>query len=349
MDQKNITLELLVRSGNPEGVEQFTESEGFDEFRRTVKITEAGVYSAIKSMWEEAEGGIDSREICHLLNQNKFTNYFSTINNTEVLGGIVDVLQAGTQANMEAYAQITAIDVLGVESVAGAIRRNIDAPNMREKVTKLVQKGYSLVFCPHDIDAEMVDHYFPIIDKWREFVNPQKVAQQAIRDIAEDIVDEEEDLFNSDNRYKKDFVYKSMDKLVELTDRETVSRLVYECFGDSDNYQKFICDGKVDAYMQVAKPKESANPNLDKALQKYERSRFPLSWNVTDLAKAVGDDHKVARRVVGEGIAEASKAGNLTRLGWVLDLPHHLIDETNSAISGVVTAYKISQQIKGQK
>src|SRR3989338_6335939 len=188
MDQKNITLELLVRSGNPEGVEQFTESEGFDEFRRTVKITEAGVYSAIKSMWEEAEGGIDSREICHLLNQNKFTNYFSTINNTEVLGGIVDVLQAGTQANMEAYAQIT------------------------------------------DIDVEMVDHYFPIIDKWREFVNPQKVAQQAIRDIAEDIVDEEEDLFNSDNGYKKDFVYKSMDKLVELTDRETVSRLVYECF-----------------------------------------------------------------------------------------------------------------------
>ena len=143
MDQKNIALELLVRSGNPKGVEQFAESEGFDEARRTEKVAEAGVYSGIRYMWEQAEGGIDSERICQFLNQDRFTNYFSTANNTQVLEGIVDVLQAGTQAMMEAYAQITAIDVLGVESVAGAIRRNIDAPNMREKVTDLIQRGYS--------------------------------------------------------------------------------------------------------------------------------------------------------------------------------------------------------------
>ena len=383
MDQKNIALELLVRSGNPKGVEQFAESEKFDEARRTEKVAEAGVYSAIKYMLEQAEGGIDSERICQFLNQDRFSDYFSTANNAQVLEGIVDVLQAGTQAMMEAYAQITAIDVLSVESVAGAIRRNIDAPNMREKVTNLVQRGYSLVFCPYDIDAEMVDHYFPIIDKWREFVNPQEVAQQSIGDIAKDIADEGEGLFDPDYSYKKDFVYKALDKLVELTDRETVSRLVYENFGDSDNYQRFIEDGKVDAYTPTAKPEESANANLNKALQKYEGDRFPSSWNVKDLAEAVSDedkeyvaermgvwftagrmrhfskvakyedgrlyDHDVARRVVGEGIAEASKSGNLARLDWVLDLPNHLIDETNPAISGVVTAYRISQQTKGQE
>ena len=143
MDQKNIALELLVRSGNPKGVEQFAESEGFEEARRTEKVAEAGIYSAIKYMWREAEGGIDSERICQFLNQDRFTNYFSTANNTEVLEGVVDVLQAGTGAMMEAYAQISAIDVLGVESLAGAIRRNINAPNMREKVTRLVQSGYS--------------------------------------------------------------------------------------------------------------------------------------------------------------------------------------------------------------
>ena len=383
MDQKNIALELLVRSGNPKGVEQFAESEEFDEARRTEKVAEAGVYSAIRYMWKEAEGGIDSQRICQFLNQERFTDYFSTANNTDVLEGIVDVLQAGTQAMMEAYAQITAIDVLGVESVAGAIRRNIDAPNMREKVTRLVQSGYGLVFCPHDIDAEMVDHYFPIIDKWRDFVNPQEVAQQAIRDITEDIAEEGEDFFNPDYSYKKDFVYKALDKLVELTDRETVSKLIHETMGDSDNYQRFIDDGKVDAYRPTAKPEESANANLNKVLQKYEGDRFPSSWNVKDLAEAVGDDdkeyvaermgawftegrmrhfsevakyedgilydHDVARRVVGEGIAKASESGNLTSLDWVLDLPNHLIDETNPAIGGVVTAYKISQQTKGQE
>ncbi len=69
MEQKTIALELLVRSGNPKGVRQFAESEGFDESRRTEKIAEAGVYSAIKLMWEEAEGGINSDEVCSFLNQ----------------------------------------------------------------------------------------------------------------------------------------------------------------------------------------------------------------------------------------------------------------------------------------
>jgi hypothetical protein len=383
MEQKTIALELLVRSGNPIGVEQFADSEGFDEPRKTEKMAEAGIYSATKVMWEEAEGGIDSQRICQFLNQDRFTNYFSTANNTEVLEGVVDVLQAGTHAQMEAYAQITAIDVLGVESLSGAIRRNIDAPNMREKVTKLVQSGYSLVFCPHDIDSDMVDHYFPIIDKWRDFVNPQEIVQHAIRDIVEDIAEEGEDFFNPDYSYKKDFVYKALDKLVELTDRDTVSRLVHESLGESDNYQRFVDDGKVDAYIPTQKPEESANVALNKALVKYEGYRYPSSWNVKDWAEAVGDgdkeyvaqrmgtwfqegrmrhftevatyedgrlyDHAVAKQMVGEGIAEASQAGNLTKLDWILDLPQHLIDEANPAINGVVTAYKISQQTKAQE
>ncbi len=374
MNQKNIALELLVRSGNTKSVEQFLIPEELDEVRKKEKITEAGVYSAIKYMWEQAEGGLDSEKICLFFNQDKFTNYFLTVNNTNVLQGIIDVLQAGTEAQMEAYAQITAIEVLGVESLAGAIRRNIDAPNMRNKLTGLVQSGYSLVFCAHDIDAEMVDYYFPIIDKWREFVNPQKIAEQTIANFTE-IGD------RFDYNYQKDFVYKVLDKLVELTNRETVSKLVYEHFKDSDDYQKFIDDNKVDVYTPVAKPNETVNANLIKALQKYERDNFPSNWDVKDLANAASNDkeyiaqkmgtwfkegkmkhfsevakyrdgelynHDIARKVVGEGIAEASNTGNLTRLEWVLDLPKHLIDETNPAISEIVIAYNIYQRTKGQ-
>ena len=46
MDQKTIALELLVRSGNPKGVGQFADAEGFEEPRKTEKTVEAGVYSA---------------------------------------------------------------------------------------------------------------------------------------------------------------------------------------------------------------------------------------------------------------------------------------------------------------
>ena len=376
MDQKNITLELLVRSGNPKGVRQFAESIELEQSKIIEKTAEAGVYSAIKLMWEEAEGGINSDAVCSFLNQQEFTDYFSKVNNPEILEKIIDVLQAGTHAMMEAYAQISAIDVLGVESLAGAIKRNINAPNLKEKVTSLVQMGYSLVFCPHDIDTDMVDHYFPIIDNWREFVNPREVAQQVVYDFAEN-----DYLFEHDD--KKDFVYKALDKLVELTDRETVSKLVQEHFRDSDNYQMLINDGKIDGFTPIEKLRASANANLNKALQKYEKDRFPSKLDVKNLAEDIGDDdkkyvaqkmgewfqmgmrghfselakyengklfdHEVACSVIGEGIAKASESENWDYLDLVLDLPQHLIDESNSAISGVVTAYRISQQTKEEE
>jgi len=123
MDQSDIALELLVRSGNPEGIEHLAQSVGLAEARRIEKVAEAGVYSAIRYMWQEAEGGIDSPRICQFLNQERFAEYLSRANNAHLLEQIVDVLQAGMQANMEAYAQITAVDVLGIAPLAAAIRR----------------------------------------------------------------------------------------------------------------------------------------------------------------------------------------------------------------------------------
>ncbi|MBW3011930.1 hypothetical protein KY311_01990 [Candidatus Woesearchaeota archaeon] len=372
MDQKTITLELLVRGGNPNGVEKFAESEGMDEAKKDEKVTEAGIYSAIKLMEEDAEGGINSDTICPFLNQSRFTDYFSKTSNTEILGEILYVLHRGMHAMMEAYAQITAIDVLGIESLAGAIKRNIDAPGMREKVTDLTYEGYSLVFCPHDIDAEMVEHYFPIIDKWREFVKPQEIARHAVSEFAD-----MHGLFEYD--YKKEFVYKALDKLIELTDRETVSRLVYEYFGAKDEYQRFVDDKKVDSYAA----QEQGNPKLANELKEYEGNRWPASWNVKNLADAATKsdkehiaqrmglwlrarrithfsevakyedgrlyDHDSARKALSEFIAEASKEGKLGLLERIMDLPEFLIDESNPEISGFVNAYKISQETKQEE
>jgi len=125
---------------------------------------------------------------------------------------------------------------------------------MREKVTSLVRSGYDLVFCTQDIDADLVEHYFPIIDEWRDFVDPQEIAQQAVSNFAG-----MEGLFDKD--YQQKFVYTALDKLIALTDRGTISRLVYEHFGDTDDYQRFILDGTIDAYHP---PQSDANMVLQR-------------------------------------------------------------------------------------
>ena len=122
---------------------------------------------------------------------------------------------------------------------------------------------------------------------------------------------------------------------------------------------------------------------MNKALQEYEESIYPSSCYVDNLAKSIHDEDKeymaqkigkwfkegkmrhllevvhykdgvlydqdTARRVVGEGITQSSESGNWAYLDFVFKLPQHLIDENNPAISGVVTAYRISQQTKEEE
>jgi len=361
MDQNNIALELLVRSGNVPGVEKFAKQEHLEKAEKTEKVREAGVYSAIEIMWEEAEGGIDSTEVCRFFNQKKFTDYFSSTNNVTILEKIIDVLQAGTEASMEAYAQIESVNVLGIESLAGAIRRNIGSGNMKEKVTKLVNSGYSLVFCPQNIDSKAVNHYFPIIDEWRDFVNPLKIAEEAILE------------FNSYDP-EEEFVSTALDKLVELTDKEIVSQLVYSEFRGSDDYNKFLESGKIDDLSKM-EPEESSKQKLKKSIEKYERHRSP-EYGVNILAETVSDDdkkyiaermsfwfrigkmdhlmavvdykdgslydHALAKEKLTEGIIGAARMNYFNKLGWTLKLPEYLIDTDNPDMAGVAAAYEIA-------
>lgn len=381
MKQKDITLELLVRAGNPVGVKEFADSEKLNKKVRKDKVAEAGIYSALNLMWEQADGGIDSRQICPFLSQKPFAEYLSETKNTELLEEMIDALQAGTNASMETYAQITAVDFLGIKPLAGAIRRNIDAHRMKEKVTNLVERGYSLVFCPHDIDADMVDHYFPILKEWKDFVNPQKVAREAIEGFEE----EGEGLLDED--YRKKFVYKALDKLVELTNRKIVTNLVHAEFEDSPVCKRIVKDGKIDEYLppkEVSPDKSSISYSLSSALRKYENTNYPSESDAENLADNVrsGEDRKymgekvamwfaggrmrhffeavkykgstiydveIAKKIIGRDIARYNYVGTgagLNKLKLALELPENLVDESNPAIIGFVSAYKIHSKTK---
>ena len=372
MDQKTLALELLVKSGKPLGVIKLAQTEGFDPEKTEDKISEAVIYSAIENMTGEESGcGIDSTHICAFLSQENLTAYFRKTQNTELMSDLLGALHSGTQVMMEAYAQIEPLNILGMDSISGALRRFLNIPEIKDSATALVNRGYSLVFCPHDIDSEMVEHYFPLVDKFRDLVNPESIVDITMKYFGEDL----EDLLE----YHDGFLNAALDKLTVLTDRETVSRLAYENFGE--NNQRFIESGKVDPYVKKQEAvidAADATKTIEKAVTEYEKEKYPSHRDANELGKktkgkgkvyvankmgqwliAPGKlahleivanyengslyDHDAAKRIIGEGIAKISQEGNIRRLQRLMSLPEYVIDESNPSISGFVTAYRLSK------
>lgn len=377
MNSNDLTLELLVREGNTKGVKEFMESKDYDEERKEEKFREAGIYSAINLMWREAEGGIDSKTACKFLSQEPFTKYFKKTNNLTLLNELVDVLKAGTEAMMEAYAQITAIDVLGLASVEEALKRNLDNP-LRKKVTDLVYSGYGTLFCHHDLEEKHIENYYPILRRWDDLVDLREIVNGVIDDLEEERL---EDWFESeDESYGASFFYTCLEKWIELTDRKIVSELMFEKFGDTKAYKKLLSKGKIDGYNKVKEEIEEVkevNEELLKLISQYEDGRFLSEWSVEHMAKVVLDKDKdfisrkmgewfkngrmeqifhianyekemynvdLAKRLLSKLIEEECEKGNLDKLGFVLDLPEKLIDFDNPKISSLIEAYKINKK-----
>jgi hypothetical protein len=372
-----VVLEALVRKGSPEAVTKYAELRKFDNLAKRDSVVEAGVYSALNLMWEQADVGIDAGEIGRFLSQKQFADYFSKTNNAQLLEEIVDVLKAGTEASMEAYAQITAVDILGIEPLAAAIRRNINARRMKEKVTDLVEAGYSLVFYPHNIDAEMVKYYFPIINKWKDFVDPEKVVKEAIERFGE----EQGELINQD--HKRDFLYASFDKFVELTGKNTVSVLAHKKLLP-DVCSKLVENHKINTYTSVPRRNRGevahhgVSSDVEEAIAKYSQDSFVSGRRTGELAKKIGTrgkkfmavmmgswfnsgkmehllavanykdgmlyDEEFARRTIGDAIKEFYRRGEAGMIKNAFDLPEKLIDIKDPILSNIASARKIYQE-----
>ena len=335
---------------------------------KTTGIAEAGIYSALKLMWEEAEGGIESQQFVPVLSQSHLNDYFSTRDNALLLGKIVDVIQAGTNASMEAYAQIDGLNLLGIDSLSDAIRRNIDQGDLREKMTTLTNAGYALVFCPHDINADHVNGIFPIVDQWRDLVDTSVVVSNAVGRLDE---------IDGLDSYGGEFASAVIPKLIELSDRDTVSDLVFKHLGDTEGYSNFyVANGLVDDYSGM-KDVSSGNEPLDAAITAFE-STYDPSWRVRDLAEVVGEDdreymseklgewfgngkmkvfttvagyeggrlydHEAAKVALTPKIIDASSKGELDRLDWLLEVPEYIIDFENPEMAGVASAYRIAKE-----
>ncbi|HLC53786.1 MAG TPA: hypothetical protein VJK03_04535 [Candidatus Nanoarchaeia archaeon] len=371
---QEVTLDLLVRSGNPGAVKSFTAQYPVPESKKEEKTTEANIYAAIKIMREEAEGGIDSEPACTFFNRPRISSYFSTTKNISLLEEIVEVLSAGTNASMEAYAQITAIDVLGVPALEQALRNNLHVPTLQSKVKQLVSAGYELVFCPNNIDADAVNHYFPIVHRWKDLIEPNETAEKAIETIADDI----ENLLEYD--YSREFLYAALPKLAELTDAQTVAQLAHNYIKkvSEDSYKRLIDEKKVLPY-ERKEGQNTTEQDVLRAVTAYERNHYLRKDEVATLAKAlkgrgkeyladkIGEwfrkgqmihiakvvEHDIllydlqrAQNAVAERITLAYGENNLALLERGLQLPQKLIDAHNpgAEMQFFAVAYNISHK-----
>ena len=364
----NITLDLLITSGNPKGVEVFTQQHQLPDEQKKKALAEASIISAVQCMAEEADGGIDGQRFQEYFDQQHIAEYLAVTTNTPLLEKIVEVLYAGTNASMEAYAQITAVDVLRVPALATALRSNLAVPSLEAKMRKLIRSSYAVVFSSSNIDAETVNRYFPIINQWKDLVNHFEVAQQTLNSLAGD---DSLDAYLKED-YNREFFATALDKLIELTNRPTISRIMHEQFGESQAYCNLVAEGKIEGV--VPTPRQQASAEVEKAIAAYENNRWVSDHDLEHLSqqlKGKGKEvlsHKLTEWFVGSKtnhalaltryeyqlydsvIAEREltsclislcSAKNINTLLKAFELPEQLINFSRPELAQFAEAYKI--------
>lgn len=370
-DTGHLALDLLITSGNVKGIEAFALAHDISSDTKKKALAEAGIQSAIDCMAEEAEGGIDGERFMQYFSRQPLIEYFTLTTNTPLLEKIVDVLYAGTHASMEAYAQITAVDVLRAPALTAALRRNLTTPSLKDKMTGLIRSSYAVVFSSSNIDAETVNSYFPVINLWKDLVDPREIAEQTITALGED---ESLDSYLRAG-YNQEFFNAALNKLIELTDRTTMSRLMHQHFSGSSAYRNLVEAGTLESVVRL--PGQQASEDVEKAIAAYEEDSWPGEYDVKRLAKQLKGkgkealsrrlaewfagrrtqhalalvnykeqlyDVEIAQRELTSCIVNICRAHDLSRLQGALSFPEQLIDFSRPELQQFTEAYRIHKK-----
>ncbi|MBU1975011.1 MAG: hypothetical protein KKG59_01260 [Nanoarchaeota archaeon] len=382
MNQDALTLELLVKTGNTSALQLLNGEEIVFEKALVDKMqdrhmAEAAIYHGINSMWEQAEGGIHEDLMSQWFSIPQIAEYFKAEPSVEMLHNLLDVLHAGTNANMETYAQITAVTVFGVPHVAQAFKDKMNAIGMKEKLTKFVEAGYNMLFCPESLDNRRVEHFSGILEGWTDLVDPETIVDNALMDWKEHSDMDDEGYFRQD--YNKKFAYEAIPVMINMTSRAYVSQRAKAHLADSD-YQTLVKDGLLD---KVAAKKGAPTGKFGKAMATFEADRSPYYFDVKPLAEALGKkgsefigrkmgewleqgrvrhinaileyekkqgriyDTAVAREGLTAAIGKACAKADTGRLIHALKLPEDVVDLEAPGLESFATAYRLTKQAEG--
>lgn len=370
MTDENITLEILVRSGNTPAVKQFCTEQKYSLEKHQENTTEAMIYAVLNEMRKD-DCGINPNWADYFEN-TPINQYLTKTNNADILMDILDVLIQGTRVEMETYAQILPIEFLHVEAFSAALRSNLDKKNVKAKLSTLVQTGYQLLFTPCGISAEDVTHYFSILHPFRDFINPFEMITNALTEFAD---------YNCTDI---EFVTSAITSMIQLTDKQTISRIVYKNLDDKSLYKHLVKQGIIDA---ITKSIDTSIVPVELVNLVRDYARFP-SNDITPFKKAIGKidaqrrkeyvargmaqwladhnikpfmklvqndpdgkfyDKTIACEAIANVLTSAVQQKEYALLTTALALPEQLVDPCNKNLLPFITAYRISKKHAGEQ
>lgn len=215
-----------------------------------------------------------------LLNKGEVRKYFASTNNIPLLKELVDKLKEGAENYadhpMNKQVDVSVVDLLQIIEFSNALRRSINKDHeLRDFTIDYIQASYCAVFSPANSKlAQNINHYLAILKPWQVYAD--------ILEVADDVIGE---FVNLDSGILSKTHYPNfraaVNKLIEFTDRSTVSRLVARAYGGYGEgakllrkrvYNKLVHDKVVDEYKQ---PEKNTGQDILKAIERYERHESP--------------------------------------------------------------------------
>ncbi len=135
---------------------------------------------------------------------------------------------------------------------------------------------------------------------------------------------------------------------------DTIDTMVQDAVQQYEQ-KRFVYSSDVRELFNAILPKKKRKKTMNQKEKEYvarrmgvwfKEGRFEHIQQVAMFQNGILYDHKIARTVIGQVIETMCSQKQYAKLEHVLDLPPHIIDEENRAISGVVEAYKITKTLR---
>ncbi|MFH1072748.1 MAG: hypothetical protein V1743_04940 [Nanoarchaeota archaeon] len=350
----DITLELLVRQGKTAAVELYTQKWAWPVEVKRFKIGETLLYSYVGELKNTAfVKGIEESDLLLSIHRQitetpAVRQYFSQTKDSALLHELIEVFHSRFSQNLDV------LGIIDIPEVSAALNNNLAAsPELKKSLALLIANKYKQIF---DTDAQVINAYFPKVDKWRALVDPQRIAKRVLKSYA-GCSTLKRDLALHPENYTAIFT-----KLIDLVGRPGFSRLAFfeldrtECdFLVANDHIDLYKPTLEDLYFKDLKPHiegygHKTHPNYDdveelageinEQVQTYlanvmgcwfSQGKIGHVLAILDYSgfeeNPVLFNASVATKAIGDAIADALERKDMTVLANGFKLPDYLIGD----------------------
>ncbi len=181
--RKEIALDVLVRSGNVDGVERFATDDLFTDERISDSLVEAGIFGVVAA-YDKGGTTVCADDFAAFFRSEGVREYFERMTDHYVMSEFVRALHIGTDETMiEVGMGLDPFRLFKHHYVPQAISRLMEENDERldTNVRKLIRAGYDILFT-FDVDIT-IDEFSPLLVSWDHLVDVDEVAEQAVKNL----------------------------------------------------------------------------------------------------------------------------------------------------------------------